>query len=272
MVEISIVIPCFNHGDFLMEALVSLDDLIHSVKAEVIIVNDGSTDKRTLTVFGELEEKGWRIFHQENQGLASARNNGINASVGKYILALDSDNLVIHEFVQKAVTILNNDKNTDVVYSDSLHFGEEEFYNKVGEFDPCKLISDNYIDACAIYRRSVWEELNGYDPKMPVMGHEDWDFWVGAIMRGKNFKYLAVPGFKYRIRPDSMLRTQAASKSEENRKYIYKKYNYQLFESIRVNYNPNPENFKAKYINLLRDFEKNRIKNIAKLLLGKKIG
>lgn len=266
--ELSIIIPCFNHGLFLTEALDSVKVIMESTSSEAIIVNDGSNETQTLSIFRELEEKGWRILHQENQGLATARNNGIKASVGKYILPLDSDNLLIDEYVIQALAILNKDRKVDIVYSDSLHFGDDEFYNKVGDFDPCKLISANYIDACAIYRKEVWSDLGGYDSKMPAMGHEDWDFWIGALMKGKSFKYLPIPGFKYRVRNDSMLRSQSMKDGNKIRDYVFNKYNKLLFESIEFNYNPEDNVFKSKYLNLKAQLKSNRIKSVIKIIFG----
>jgi glycosyltransferase involved in cell wall biosynthesis len=269
MIEISIVIPCYNHGSYLIEALDSVNHLKQDFNIEVLVVNDGSTNRETIDIFEHIQGSGCKILHQPNQGLAQARNNGIRASSGHYILPLDSDNLVVEGFVKNALDVFKKMPQIDIVYSDSLHFGEKEFYNQVGDFDPCKLINDNYIDACAIYKRKVWVQLGGYDGKMPAMGHEDWDFWIMALMKNMQFHYLPIPGFKYRIRPDSMLRNVTIKRSEENREYIYNKHNYQLFKSIRKNYNPTPENYKLFYLNLLSDLKNNRIKNIAKLLLGK---
>lgn len=267
MFEISIVIPCYNHGTYLTEALESLKHLMQESKVEVLIINDGSTDQETLDILERIEGDGWRILHQQNQGLAQARNNGIKASSGQYILPLDSDNLIAEGFIKKALDIFKKKPSIDIIYSDNLHFGDVDFLNRVGEFDPCKLISNNYIDACAIYRRSVWEDNNGYDHKIPIMGHEDWDFWVGAILKNKVFEYLPMVGFKYRVSGNSMLRTVTYKGADRNREYIYSKYNFTLLNSIHKNYSDPQENYKMKFLDHLYYLKKNRIKSILKILL-----
>jgi glycosyltransferase involved in cell wall biosynthesis len=270
MHQISIIIPCYNHGQYLLDAIKSVDSLKQEGVAEVIIINDGSTDIHTIGVFKKLERDSWKIINQERAGLAEARNNGIKSSASPYILPLDCDNIIIPSFVHESIKILNSNPSIDIVYSDCRHFGDTNFYKNVGEFDPCRLINDNYVDTCAVYRRGIWSELNGYDKDLPHMGHEDWDFWIGALMKNKKFHYLPVEGFKYRVRADSMLNKLTDEKGEENRKYIYSKYNFQLLNSIRMNYVGDAEKFKLKYFRQIESLNNKRLKNMIKLLIGKK--
>jgi len=268
MEAVSIIIPCYNHGEFLFEALEPLKSLLTENIAEVIIVNDGSTEERTRQVLLNLEQKGWRVINQTNKGLAKARNVGIEQAKCRYILPLDSDNVIAADFVKKAIKILDTNPATDIVYSDHIRFGETaESYSKVGAFNACRLITNNYIDACAVYRKEVWAALGGYDEKMPAMGHEDWDFWIGAFMRGKIFFYTSDVGFKYRVREGSMLQVVTKHKTEDNRRYIYAKYNTPLFESIRQNYEGR---YTSKYLDLIRDLNNNRLRHLIKILIGKK--
>ena len=74
-----------------------------------------------------------------------------------------------------------------------------------GPFDPDQLLFCNYIDACALYRRSVWEQNHGYDGTMPVQGFEDWDFWLGALEHGWQFAYMPEVLFEYRYATGSMI-------------------------------------------------------------------
>ena len=63
----------------------------------------------------------------------------------------------------------------------------------------------NFIDACALYRKSLWEKVGGYDEHMPSMAWEDWDFWLRAAAHGGAFFHLPKIGFDYRVRSDSMI-------------------------------------------------------------------
>src|ERR1019366_6845833 len=81
---ISVIIPCFNHGEFLPETVASVTD-IERDDVELIVVDDGSTDERTRAEMDALVARGIRVIRQENKGLAAARNTGILVSKGEYI-------------------------------------------------------------------------------------------------------------------------------------------------------------------------------------------
>ena len=89
-VKVSVIMPCFNHGEFVQEAVESVtrlgrDDL------ELIVVDDGSTDERTRREMDALSARGINVIRQENKGLAGARNAGVLAAQGEYIFPLDAD-------------------------------------------------------------------------------------------------------------------------------------------------------------------------------------
>ncbi len=63
----------------------------------------------------------------------------------------------------------------------------------------------NFIDACALYRKSLWEKVGGYDEHMPSMAWEDWDFWLRVAAHGGAFFHLPKIGFDYRVRSDYKL-------------------------------------------------------------------
>src|SRR5688500_12631026 len=95
---ISVIIPCYNQGHYLREALESLEKCNQEL-FEIIIVNDGSTDSFTNEYTKELESRGYKLIFQQNTGLGQARNNGIKQAVGKYILPLDADNKIYPDYL-----------------------------------------------------------------------------------------------------------------------------------------------------------------------------
>src|SRR5690606_31075725 len=101
---VSIILPCYNQGTFLLESLNSLNKINYSNK-EIIIVNDGSTENLTNYIISELDPEKYTIINQENQGLAMARNKGIEISNGEFIIPLDADNLLGEEFINKCIQI-----------------------------------------------------------------------------------------------------------------------------------------------------------------------
>src|SRR6266567_1459774 len=88
--KLSVIIPCFNHGEYLPEAVASVTNLRRG-DIELIVVDDGSTDERTREEMDKLAVAGIKVVRQANKGLAAARNAGILASRGEYVLPLDAD-------------------------------------------------------------------------------------------------------------------------------------------------------------------------------------
>src|ERR1035437_4628757 len=88
--KVSVVIPCFNHGEFLPEAVASVTQIGRD-DVELIVVDDGSTDELTGREMDKLVAQGIKVVQQGNKGLAAARNAGILAAQGEYIFPLDAD-------------------------------------------------------------------------------------------------------------------------------------------------------------------------------------
>lgn len=256
-VMISVVIPCYNHGEFLQEAIESVKKNKGKYSVEIIIVNDGSSDEKTLGVFKKIEEEGCFILHQENQGLAKARNNGISLAKGKYIIPLDSDNQLTKEYMTTAVDLMEKDKSIDIVYGDAEYFGEKTGKWKNKSFYIEHMLTSNHIDACAIFRKSVWIELEGYSEDMPYMGCEDWNFWLKAYNNSLNFHYLNKVCFLYRVMSDSMIRT-----TKED--FYEKTFNYNV-RTLSLLYAKEINNIRLRKENMLSG---NILKKTIKLVLN----
>src|SRR6202007_291490 len=98
----SVIIPCFNQARFLGEALESA--LAQSYgSCEVIVVDDGSTDEtaKVAAAFNRI-----RYLSQTNRGLAAARNAGLKASAGRYLVFLDADDRLLPDAVATGASIL----------------------------------------------------------------------------------------------------------------------------------------------------------------------
>jgi len=201
--KVSIVIPCYNHGPMLCEALASVEEVRNENLLEVIIVDDGSSDPDTLRILRDVAEAGYRVVSQPNRRVSAARNTGIRLAKGEFILPLDSDNRLRDVYLKEGVSLLNENPNIGVLYADAEWFGEQTGRWQVQEFDLLSLLRMNFIDVCALYRRTLWEEVGGYDEEMPWMGVEDWDFWLRVAAHGGTFVHLNKIGFDYRVRADS---------------------------------------------------------------------
>ena len=202
IVDLSVVIPCYNHGQLLIEAVASVERCLPAAK-ELIIVNDGSTQPRTLEVLGILKSAGYTVLDEEHSGLAATRNRGIEAATGRYILPLDADNRLLPEFARNAVRYLDSSPDIGVIYGTWREFGKRSGRREPPEFDLDRLLRGNYIDACAVFRRDLWSDVGGYDPELPAW--EDWEFWIHAAERSWRFHRLEGEAFDYRVRPGSLV-------------------------------------------------------------------
>ena len=222
--RISIIIPCNNHGQYIREAISSVEKCTDKSLYEVIIVNDGSTDAFTIEEMGRLANDGYHVINQINQGLGRTRNNGIKAAKGEYILPVDSDNRIRPEYIYESIKILDTHPEIAMVYGDARFFGDKDKRHVIGEFNLQNMMVENQIDACAVYRKSVWEAVGGYDEKMPIMGYEDWDMWMNMTFKNYKFHYVPQVLFDYRVLSNSMLRSINVSNKKQLFNYMDEKY------------------------------------------------
>ena len=203
--KVSIVIACHNHGVMLREALASVEEVRNENLLEVIIVDDGSSDAETIRILKEVTDAGYKVVSQPNLRVSAARNTGIRLANGEFILPLDNDNRLRDVYLKEGVKLLKDNPGIGVIYADAEYFGEKTGRWHVQEFDLLSLIRKNFIDACALYRKALWEQVGGYDEQIPWMGLEDWDFWLRVACHGGSFFHLPEIGFEYRVRADSLI-------------------------------------------------------------------
>ncbi len=227
-IQVSIIIPCYNQGKYLLDAIQSLTSLDKNT-VEVIIINDGSTEPVTLDILKDLQTRGFHIIHQENKGLGEARNTGIREAGGRFILPLDADNKITPDYITKGLTIMDVDPEVAVVYGNAQYFGDRNDILVPGLFNLQKLMLGNFIDACAMIRRDVIIEVGMYD-NMKIMGLEDWDLWLRIAFRGYKFSFINEVLFFYRVSGSSMMNTvnQNIAAQNELEKYFQVKYGDKL--------------------------------------------
>lgn len=201
-VDVSVITPCFDDGQFLIEAIASFER-VAPTNCELILVNDGSREPRTLEILKVLRDAGFCLIDQVHQGLSAARNAGIRLAAGRYILPLDADNRMRAGFIEAAVKILDSSSELGVVYGYRQFFGMNTDLNEVSEFDLEEMLTFNYIDAGAMFRKQVWADCGGYDQRISPL--EDWDLWIGAAAKGWRFHRLPQITIDYRVKPESLL-------------------------------------------------------------------
>src|SRR5690554_879710 len=102
---VSVIIPCYNHGEYLSEAIESVLNQTYT-PIEVIVIDDGSSDDTEKVA---KRYPSVRYFFQENKGLSSARNLGITNSTGELLVFLDADDLLLHYAIDYNVKFLQAD-------------------------------------------------------------------------------------------------------------------------------------------------------------------
>jgi len=203
MARVSVIIPCYNQGAYLEEAVESV--LAQTFQDfEILVVDDGSTDAETVQMLKDYTRPKTRVIRTENQGLSAARNNGIREAKGAYILPLDADDKIGSGYLEDAVRILDQHPEIGIVYCEAEHFGVRGGRWDLPEFSLERILWGNIIFCSAMFRKDHWEEVGGYNINM-VYGWEDWDFWLSLIRL--NLKVYKIPKiyFYYRLKELSMV-------------------------------------------------------------------
>ncbi|MGJ3522817.1 glycosyltransferase family A protein [Nitratidesulfovibrio sp. D1] len=213
MTKVSIIIPCRDDGQYLEEAFSSALAQTHP-EVEIIIVDDGSESPATLSVFEKLRARGVRILPSLGSGPAAARNTGIAAASGNYILPLDADDVIHPNYVAKASAVLDANPRIGICYCRAELFGLKCGVWQRPVFSLEEMLVENMIFATALFRWSDWQSVGGYDESL-VTGLEDHAFWISLLERGAKVHCLDETLFRYRVRPRSRTASLHISQRDE---------------------------------------------------------
>lgn len=178
--KVSIIVPCYNKEQYLLDTLNSVLSQTYN-NWECIIVDDGSIDN-SYSIAKEYCRKNNHFFviRQDNKGVSVARNTGIYHSDGEFVLPLDADDMIAPSFLEKAIRRFCEVPETKLVYSMVRCFGDSnEIYN-LPPFDYQQFLKQNLICCTALFRRSDYDLTHGYSSTM-LYGLEDWDFWLSLL-------------------------------------------------------------------------------------------
>jgi len=191
---VSVIIPCYNYGHFLEEAI---DSVLNQTltNLEIIVVNDGSTDPNTIEILNNLDKPKTKVIHQENLKQATARNNGIKKAKGKYICCLDADDKLEPTYLEECVTKMEIEK-LDLCGTWVKMFGDDNGMWKTQNLDVKKIIKRNTLPCTSVFTKSIWKKTGGYNSK--VNGYEDWEFWISIAEKGGRGAVIPKPLFLYR--------------------------------------------------------------------------
>lgn len=198
MKKVSIIIPCYNQAGYVEEAVLSAINQTYQ-NIEIICVNDGSTDK-TSEVIRMLVNKYKNIVffdESENKGVVAARNFAIQACAGEYILPLDADDTIEPTYVEKAVKVLDENKNIGIVYCRAKIFGAEDKIWDLPAYSKESFLYGNVVFCTALFRKSDFVKAGGYKANMEH-GWEDYDLWLSFVELGLDVYQIDEILFNYR--------------------------------------------------------------------------
>jgi glycosyltransferase involved in cell wall biosynthesis/SAM-dependent methyltransferase len=199
--RVSVVVTCYNLGQYLHESLSSVcNQTLEEI--ETVIVDDGSTDPYTIARLDDLAKSGWRVLRTENRGLPAARNLGIQNTRAPYICCLDADDRLRPEYLEKAAAALEANPRAGFVSCFYDLFDEASGACRYPRPQLPRMLARNEAVVSSVFRRDAWAETGGYCQSLPAM--QDWDFWISILEKGWEAEQLMEPLFDYRIRAGSM--------------------------------------------------------------------
>ena len=206
--RLTVVIPCYNLGRFLTEA-VETALASTNVDFRVWVIDDGSADsftKQTLDELSLLGDKRLQITRRTNRGLAETRNFAARSCASPYLAFLDADDAVEPTFFARAVTLLERYANVHWVSSWARFFGASYgIWHAWNTTLPYFLAHNLLIPICVVRR----ETFLAYGLNNPAMryGLEDYEGWLSMVENGCGGIAIPEPLTRYRIREKSMFQS-----------------------------------------------------------------
>ncbi|HUH14396.1 MAG TPA: glycosyltransferase family 2 protein [Gaiellaceae bacterium] len=192
MTRVAVVIPCFDDGATLREAVASLRS---EEPHELVVIDDGSTDPGTRQVLDELAGGGVQVIRQENAGLSAARMAGVRATSAPYVFPLDADDLLVPGALGALADALDREPGAKLAWGDVEIFGD--FDGRVAgarAFDAWQLTYVSEIPVASLIRRDALVEAGGWQ----LRGYEDWDLWMAFAERGWRGAYVGRAVIRHR--------------------------------------------------------------------------
>lgn len=255
MIKYSFIVPVYNTEKYLKKCLDSLVNQTYK-DFEIIVVNDGSTDKSSNIISKyQKKYKNIIVIYKENEGLSMARNRGVQKSSGKYIIFVDSDDYVSNKLLEEV------DKKIDD--SDILRFQiatEDEEYTKINEYheegfesmcgyDAFKYLSSyHFVEPawCYVIRKNYYIE-NKFSFKKGVY-HEDFGLIPYVIYKARKVKSVDFIGYYYIQRNGSIMNNSNYKKTVKKAFDMLEQYKTMRLFAKNINRKNNLDDYFLSYI------------------------
>lgn len=255
MIKYSFIVPVYNTEKYLKKCLDSLVNQTYK-DFEIILVNDGSTDKSSSIISKyQKKYKNIIVIDKENEGLSMARNRGVQKSSGKYIIFVDSDDYVSNKLLEEV------DKKIDD--SDILRFQiatEDEEYTKINEYHEegfesmCGYDAFRYLSSyhfvepawCYVIRKNYYIE-NKFSFKKGVY-HEDFGLIPYVIYKARKVKSVDFIGYYYIQRNGSIMNNNDYKKTVKKAFDMLEQYKTMRLFAKNINRKNNLDDYFLSYI------------------------
>lgn len=205
--EVSVITPAFNRSAYLVMAV---DSVLAQTfdKWELIVVDDGSTDKTREVLAPYLSDPRIRYYYQSNKGQSAARNLGISVARGRYIGFLDSDDIWLPDKLALQVAVFERFPDIGVVHGDEITIdaqGRPISSHNMARYSgsvTAQLLADNFVSmTTALARKDCFDVLGGFDEADRIA--EDYELWLRLSTR---YQFHYEPGHVtlYRSMPDQL--------------------------------------------------------------------
>lgn len=197
MTGIAVIVSCYNQGRTIEEAIDSALSQTR-IPAEVILIDDGTTDIFTIQKIAALRRPNLRAVHIENRGTAGARNYGARLTSSDYLVFLDGDDILERTYLEKAGALLDARPELGVIACTLRAFEGADYVWTPPPFNFVDGFARGTPPVTSMIRRSVFDSVGGFDENFGLF--EDYDFWLSALEQGHKGEIIAEPMLRYRVR------------------------------------------------------------------------
>lgn len=172
--KVSVIIPCYNAGSYLSQAVSSIrnQQTGFPLTAEIIVIDDGSTDG----CVEKLQGSDVKILHQNHQGASAARNYGMKEATGEYLLFLDADDVLVPDAVESLYQGLLQQEGSAVALGMAEEFVSEELDAKTAAgLAKKELPFGAFLSGCCFGKKEALLQVGFFDTSLNQAGETvDW--------------------------------------------------------------------------------------------------
>ena len=216
--DLSIIVPVYNYVDWIESNILSILNQKTNYKYQLILVDDGSTDGAQNILYKYENHPKVKVIFQKNQGIAGARNTGLENATGKYIMFVDCDDTVEDNLVEILMSRAYKDDCDIVMCGHNLNKERSgqvyevvpnvyPKYNLLGYAENARILNYAGLPWCKVYKRELWEHVR----YLPGYWYEDTIIHSLLFTQCKKFAYEPMICYQYRWYEKNFSHTQGNS-------------------------------------------------------------